>query len=140
MNTYEYKNDVKNSIVRVIIAALLIIIQVFMIVNLAIHLSEYYVAFDTIMSIIAFICVLHIYGRPDNSAFKLSWIVLILIFPVFGLAIYILFGRPSLLKTVQKKFNKVMMISTVIRLKHKVMKNFNRMILFMPQKLIIYNL
>lgn len=107
MNTYEYKNDVKNSIVRVIIAALLIIIQVFMIVNLAIHLSEYYAAFDTIMSIIAFICVLHIYGRPDNSAFKLSWIVLILIFPVFGLAIYILFGRPSLLKTVQKKFNKV---------------------------------
>lgn len=107
MNTYEYKNDVKNSIVRVIIAALLIIIQVFMIVNLAIHLSEYYAAFDTIMSIIAFICVLRIYGRPDNSAFKLSWIVLILIFPVFGLAIYILFGRPSLLKTVQKKFNKV---------------------------------
>lgn len=42
MNTYEHKNDVKNSIVRVIIAALLIIIQVFMIVNLAIHLSEYY--------------------------------------------------------------------------------------------------
>ncbi len=72
MNTYEYKNDVKNSIVRVIIAALLIIIQVFMIVNLAIHLSEYYAAFDTIMSIIAFICVLRIYGRPDNSAFKLS--------------------------------------------------------------------
>ena len=107
MNTYEYKNDVKNSIVRVIIAAFLIIIQVFMIVNLAIHLSEYYAAFDTIMSIIAFICVLRIYGRPDNSAFKLSWIVLILIFPVFGLAIYILFGRPSLLKTVQKKFNKV---------------------------------
>lgn len=107
MNTYEYKNDVKNSIVRVIIAALLIIIQVFMIVNLAIHLSEYYAAFDIIMSIIAFICVLRIYGRLDNSAFKLSWIVLILIFPVFGLAIYILFGRPSLLKTVQKKFNKV---------------------------------
>ena len=75
MNTYEYKNDVKNSIVRVIIAAFLIIIQVFMIVNLAIHLSEYYAAFDTIMSIIAFICVLRIYGRPDNSAFKLSWIV-----------------------------------------------------------------
>lgn len=107
MNTYEHKNDVKNSVVRVIIAALLIIIQVFMIVNLAIHLSEYYAAFDTFMSIIAFICVLHIYGRPDNSAFKLSWIVLILIFPVFGLAIYVLFGRPSLLKTVQKKFNKV---------------------------------
>ena len=64
MNTYEHKSDVRNSVVRVIIAAFLIIIQVFMIVNLAIHLSEYYAAFDTIMSIIAFICVLRIYGRP----------------------------------------------------------------------------
>ena len=107
MNTVESKSAVKNSVLRVMIAAVLIIIQVFLIVNLAIHLSKYYAAFDLIMSLIAFLCVLRIYGRPDNSAFKLSWIVLILIFPVFGLAIYLMFGRPSLLKTVQKKFNKV---------------------------------
>ena len=107
MNTVESKSAVKNSVLRVMIAAVLIIIQVFLIVKLAIYLSKYYAAFDIIMSLIAFLCVLRIYGRPDNSAFKLSWIVLILIFPVFGLAIYLMFGRPSLLKTVQKKFNKV---------------------------------
>ena len=91
MNTVESKSAVKNSVLRVMIAAVLIIIQVFLIVKLAIYLSKYYAAFDIIMSLIAFLCVLRIYGRPDNSAFKLSWIVLILIFPVFGLAIYLMF-------------------------------------------------
>ena len=107
MNTLEHKNNVKNSILRVMIAALAIIVQVMWIVLFAIHLTEYYAAFSTLMSFIAFLCVLRIYGRPDNSAFKLSWIVLILLFPVFGLIVYLLFGRPSLLKTVQKKFKKV---------------------------------
>ena len=77
MNTVESKSAVKNSVLRVMIAAVLIIIQVFLIVKLAIYLSKYYAAFDIIMSLIAFLCVLRIYGRPDNSAFKLSWIVLI---------------------------------------------------------------
>ena len=46
MNTVESKSAVKNSVLRVMIAAVLIIIQVFLIVKLAIHLSEYYAAFD----------------------------------------------------------------------------------------------
>ena len=74
MNTVESKSAVKNSVLRVMIAAVLIIIQVFLIVKLAIYLSKYYAAFDIIMSLIAFLCVLRIYGRPDNSAFKLSWL------------------------------------------------------------------
>lgn len=107
MNTVESRNNVKNSVSRVVIAAIAIIIQVILIYNFAVYLTEYYAAFSTMMSLIAFICVLRIFGRQDNSAFKISWIVLILIFPVFGLIIYLLFGRPSLLKTAHKRFEKV---------------------------------
>lgn len=107
MNTIESRNNVKNSIMRVVIAALAIIIQVLWIYKFAVYLTDYYAAFSIIMSLLVFVCVLRIYGRQDNSAFKISWIVLILMFPIFGLIIYLLFGRPSLLKTAHKRFKRV---------------------------------
>ena len=65
MNTVESKSAVKNSVLRVMIAAVLIIIQVFLIVKLAIYLSKYYAAFDILMSLIA--CLLYTSPSPRDD-------------------------------------------------------------------------
>ena len=55
------------------------------------HLAK---AIQVCTSVLAFLITLRIYGLHINSAYKISWIILILLFPVFGLTIYLLF-RPN---------------------------------------------
>lgn len=58
---------------------------------------------------------LRIYGLHINSAYKISWIILILLFPIFGLTIYLLFGRSGAVSVMRRRFGKNM---TMLRRYH----------------------
>ncbi len=58
-----------------------------------IMLREYYVIIDSATGLISAIVALFIFCRDDPLEYRVSWIMLVLIFPVFGWTIYLFFGN-----------------------------------------------
>ena len=73
----EQKANVKNSVGRLGVTGLSIIIQVLWIVFLFVRLNEYSTAISLTSSILALFVALRIYGKHSNAAFKTPWIILI---------------------------------------------------------------
>lgn len=103
----EAKSNVKNSIGRLVFVLLSVLIQVGWIVFLVMKLNEYYSGISIITSILALVVVLRIYGMEMNSAFKMPWIILILLFPVMGLCIYFVFGHPNVTRKMRHRFEQI---------------------------------
>lgn len=104
METEESRQQIKNSVGRAVVVALSVLLQVVWIVALALKLTEYYAAISTIASLLALIVALRIFGEHINSAYKLSWIILIMLFPVLGLCLFFIFGNESSIVFVKKYF------------------------------------
>ncbi|MDD3942619.1 MAG: cardiolipin synthase [Sphaerochaetaceae bacterium] len=79
------------------LAALVWLIMNFMVA------STYYIP---IVSAIAFISVFVIVNRDENPVFKLSWILVILVAPIFGVPFYMLFGNKRLGRRVARQMAK----------------------------------
>ncbi len=103
----EQKTNIRNSIGRLFLVAVSVIVQIVWIVQLFFHLSNYspYISFAT--AIIGLAVCLMIYGRRTNSAIKLPWIMLILIWPVVGLCLYALMGRKNTTKRMRERFERI---------------------------------
>ncbi len=93
MQTEESKQRMKNSIGRAFLVLLAVLLQVIWIVGFAIKLTQYYAYISTAVSVLALIIAMRIYGEHINSAYKFSWIIVIMAFPILGLCLFLLFGR-----------------------------------------------
>lgn len=76
---------------RVFIVGLLIAAQLFLILMAALEFTKYFVFYYIISFVLALGFVLRIIDTKLNMAYKLAWIVIIFIFPAFGVLIYIVF-------------------------------------------------
>lgn len=76
---------------RVFIVGLLIAIQLLMIFMVAIEFTKYFVLYYIVTVILALVFVLKIINTTQNMAYKLAWIVVIFLFPAFGVALYMIF-------------------------------------------------
>ncbi|MBR6808134.1 MAG: cardiolipin synthase [Clostridia bacterium] len=85
-------------IVGVLIAAQLSLIAIFQIFFYE-HFSKYYL----VSVFIALILVFRIVSRRDNPGYKIAWIILILIIPTFGAAVYLIFSGNQLTQHQRKK-------------------------------------
>lgn len=85
----------RNGIRRAVIAALAILVQIAWSVLLMLVFESQYKWLSGVVSVIAVLVVLALFARNTNSAFKLPWIILILIVPMFGLILYFLTGHSS---------------------------------------------
>ena len=77
---------------RIIISALLLVIQIlFLFTNLydISRGSAKAFAFSTLLGVVTTIFILNKRGNPDH---KVGWIIFILIFPIFGISVYLLWG------------------------------------------------
>ena len=97
-------DQVQNSMGRMMFVALAVIFQVAWIVFLGLELQKYSVWISLTISTIALLIVLRIYGRHTNAAFKMPWIILILVFPVFGLVLYVIVRKSGIKKHMRDKF------------------------------------
>lgn len=93
MQTEEKRQQIPNSIGRAAFVALSVLLQVGWILGFALYLTRYYAVIQLASSLLALLVVFTVYGRNMNSAFRLSWIILILLFPVLGTCLYLLFGQ-----------------------------------------------
>ena len=104
----EQKEHVKNSVGRLAFTGLSFLIQIGWLVLLFIRLNEYSTTIALLTSIVAFSLALRIYGKHENAAFKMSWIILLLLFPILGLCLYGLFGHTDMIgRKKQRQFEKL---------------------------------
>lgn len=78
---------------RVVITALLVLMQIVVFLVVLLRWGNYYLWFSMVLRFITFWAVIYIIWRPSNPAVKLAWVVPILIFPLFGGVFYLFFGH-----------------------------------------------
>ena len=69
-----------------------------MLVLFLVVFKDYYVQYHTLSLVVAVLCALHIINDDSNPAYKLAWILPLIIFPMLGVLIYMIFGKDNLSK------------------------------------------
>ncbi len=82
---------------RIFIFSFLICFQIILLVSLGRELLSLSAWIHPLMRIISFIVVLWLVNKNENPSYKISWIIVVLLFPLFGGMLYLLFGnkKPS---------------------------------------------
>lgn len=92
---------------RIVITILLVAAQMGFFTVELLYLQNYYVEIAVILRILSVFAVLYLICKPTNPSIKLAWIVPILIFPLLGGLMYLLFGHLILPKKLQKNYEAV---------------------------------
>lgn len=98
----------KNLFSRVVIFGLAILVQLFILILIIWHFSNYFAVFYGIFALISLVAVLIIVNSRTNPAYKIAWIIPIMLFPIFGGLFYLMFGGN---KTSRRSKRKMELIS-----------------------------
>ena len=91
---------------RFIASALLLLIQLVLMATLLLNLSTHYVRFYWVLELVAVITVINIVNKRGNPSYKIAWIIFILIVPIFGVSVYLLWGGGRVLPYFRNKMRK----------------------------------
>lgn len=92
---------------RVVFIALLLLLQIFALVMIIWRFSSYFIYFYIICSLLSIVALLYILNSKTDPAYKIAWVIPILIFPIFGGLFYLLFGRNKLSKRKKREMKAV---------------------------------
>ena len=81
---------------------LTLILQACLLADVILDLSRYSPAINAIHAFASLAVAIHIASRREKGAFKISWIILVLVFPLFGGVLYLLFNFQTSTKRFQK--------------------------------------
>ncbi len=88
---------------RIILSAVLLLIQAFLLFGVLYRLSEQFVIIYALSLIIGVITVLYIVNSRSNPSYKIAWIIFILVIPIFGVAVFLLWGGGRFMPHLKKK-------------------------------------
>ena len=88
---------------RVFLVGISILIQLGALFTVLLRFNEYYQQFNLICSVLSLIIVINIVGNRSNPSYKIAWIIPIMLFPIFGWLLYLLFGGNRLSKRTRRK-------------------------------------
>ncbi len=102
------KENVKNSVGRLFVVGVSLLLQLLLLFWLFWKLNAWSGYISMASSLLAFLVTLRVYGTHEDAAFKISWIMLMLVFPIFGLCLYFLFGRAGAVGGIRRRFDAVL--------------------------------
>lgn len=88
---------------RAIFISFTILVQLIVLIGVILVFNDYFIYFYWISLFISTVSVLLIINSKSNPAYKIAWIIPILLFPIFGGLFYIFFGRNKLSKKEKKR-------------------------------------
>lgn len=91
---------------KVVISGFLILLQIAFIVIATLGLGEYYAYLHALCTVVSVVVVIYIINKTDNPAYKLAWVVPILLFPIFGGIFYIVIAGNRSSKYFVRKIEK----------------------------------
>ena len=104
--TVEQKTYVKNSIWRLIIAFIAFLIEMFIIVFLANRVSVGS-TIQAVEHLIGILLALFISNQDKTSSIKISWIILVLLFPIIGGTLYLITGTSGTTKRMRRRYEEI---------------------------------
>ena len=90
---------------RYIISAVLLLLQLFALFAAVYNLSAHSKAIYSIAEAFGVITVIYIVNRRGNPSYKIAWIIFILLIPIFGVSIFLLWGGGRVMPKFRKKMN-----------------------------------
>ena len=99
------KNIIKIISNRAIIIGLLILLQLGLLFAIIVRFEEYFVYFYTIYIMVSAAVIIKIVNNRSNPAYKIAWIIPIMLIPIFGTVIYLVFGRIRFTKEEKQKMS-----------------------------------
>lgn len=92
---------------RLVIGAVGITLQAFLLLLMIIRFNEYFALFYGFSVVLSVLAIVYIVNEQSNPAYKIAWLVPILLFPVFGGILYIMFGRNTLSKRATDRLHEI---------------------------------
>lgn len=89
---------------RLTVTLLLIAVQIGWGVAMLLRASAVFPWINGFFGVIAIFVVIYIINRNANPSYKIAWIVPVLLFPLFGVSIYLLYGNKKPARAMRKKF------------------------------------
>ena len=87
---------------RLFIVAVLILLQLGLIIGVMVSLSGFKLVSD-LLRFINFFLIIYIVNKQENPSYKLAWIILVLVFPLFGGLFYLMFGGRKMPKALRRE-------------------------------------
>ena len=103
----EKRTNVRNSIMRLYVVIVAVSFQIFWLLNLFGQLRFISPKIGQAINNLALLVALWIYGRDKNVSINVPWMALILAFPMFGMGLYFLIGRTSLVTHVREVYTHI---------------------------------
>lgn len=91
-----------------VLVSILIVLQLSLLFFFVTTSVKYFDTIGVILSVISLLVVFFIFNRKSKPAYKLSWVFLILAFPVFGGLFYLLFTFQSTTKKVKRQMEGIL--------------------------------
>lgn len=88
---------------RMILVGLSLLVQIAVLITIILRFGDYFIYFYVFCLIVSVAAVLWIINNNNNPAYKITWLVLILLFPIFGGLFYLMFGGNRSSKRMQLK-------------------------------------
>lgn len=90
-----------------VFVALLLIVQVVVMLQMILNSSQAAEWINYALHLISLLVALHIVIRKNKGAYKLTWVFLILMFPIFGGFLYLMFTYQSSTRKFQKRLDAI---------------------------------
>lgn len=88
---------------RVFLVGFSILVQLTVILTMILRFNEYYRQFNQVCFVLSLLIVIYIVGNRSNPSYKIAWIIPIMLFPIFGWLLYVMFGGNRLSKRTRRK-------------------------------------
>lgn len=92
---------------RIVLYTIAILVQAFFLMLVLWRFGNFFIYFYIINIILSLIVVLFILNNKSNPAYKIAWIVPILLLPIFGGLIYLMFGNYKTSKKVKRDMQNI---------------------------------
>ncbi|MGO2265298.1 MAG: cardiolipin synthase [Vagococcus salmoninarum] len=92
---------------RAALTVLLLLVQLSLIFAIVLRFQEFFVYFYVINIILSIVIVLRIINARTNPAYKIAWLIPIMLLPIFGTFIYLIFGRLRMPKKLTDKMAEI---------------------------------
>ncbi len=100
---------------RVVLVALLILLQICIITVWAFRFTDQYVVIASLSSLISFLATCHIISDNSNAGYKIAWILVVCLLPPAGVAMYYIFSGSTLSKRAKAKMSRITTITETLK-------------------------
>lgn len=92
---------------RRVLLAFFIVIQFLVFATIINQSMAYSIFFETLFTLLSIGVALHVVWKKGKEAYKVTWILQVLIFPIYGTLFYLMFNRQTQTKALQEKLENI---------------------------------